>query len=200
MKSGSRDYRQSARAAATSGNTERIMAATFELFIERPFDQITLAAVAERAGVGLQTVIRRVGTKDGLVAAVNEWLAPRIADGGLGPPGNPDPGHVAAAFRRHYDKWAAAIDRTMTQAGSSPALAANARNGRDAHRGWLATTFAAALAASAEPEVLRGRLVAVTGVEFWLVLTRHEGLTADQAEQTLQTLITAILTDEGPSS
>jgi AcrR family transcriptional regulator len=200
MKSGSRNYQQSARAAATSGNTERIMAAAFELFLERPFEQITLAGVAERAGVGLQTVIRRVGTKDGLVAAVNSWLAPRVADDGLGAPGNPDPAHVAAAFRRHYDKWATAIERTLTQADSSPALAANASSGRAAHREWLGVTFADALATARRPDVLRGRLVAVTGVEHWLVLTRHEGLTADQAEQTLRMLMTAILADEGTPS
>ena len=198
MKSGSRGYRQSARAAATSGNTERIMAAAFELFIERPFDQITLPAVAERAGVGLQTVIRRVGTKDGLVAAVDAWLAPQVAAEGLGAPDDSDPAHVAAAFRRHYDKWAAAIERTLTQADSSPALAANAESGRAAHREWLATAFADALASSPDPDLLRGRLVAVTGVELWLVLTRHEGLTPDQAEQTLRTLITATL-HEGQS-
>jgi AcrR family transcriptional regulator len=198
MKSANRGYRQSARAAATSGNTERIMAAGFELFIERPFDQITLAAVAERAGVGLQTVIRRIGTKDGLVAAVNAWLGPQIAADGLGPPGDPDPAHVAAAFRNLYDRWAPAIERTLAQADSSPALAANAESGRTAHREWLAATFAAALTASPAPETLRGRLAAVTGVEIWLVLTRHEGLTAGQAEQTLRTLITAIL--EGPQS
>ncbi|HEX5199988.1 MAG TPA: helix-turn-helix domain-containing protein [Actinoplanes sp.] len=193
MKSEGRGYRQAARAEATTGNTERIMAAAFELFVERPFDQITLPAVAERAGVGLQTVIRRVGTKDGLVAAVNAWLAPRVAADGPGAPGNPDPVHVAAAFRRLYERWALAIERTLAQAESSPALAANAASGRAAQRAWLAATFADALAASPEPDLLRARLVAVTGVEVWLVLTRHEGLSADQAEQTLRLLITASL-------
>ena len=44
------------------------------LFMERPWDQITLAEPwRERAGGGLQTLIRRVGTKDGLARAVNTW-------------------------------------------------------------------------------------------------------------------------------
>jgi AcrR family transcriptional regulator len=199
MKSGSRAYRQGARAAATTENTERILSAAYQLFIERPFDQITLAAVAERAGLGLQTVIRRVGTKDGLVAAVNEWLGPQITE--LGEPGGPaaDPAAVAAAFRRLYDRWAPAIERTLSQADSSPALAANAENGRAGQRAWLAAAFADALAGAAAPAVLRARLVALTGVEFWLVLTRHEGLTPEQAEQTVAILLTATLTEGTPS-
>ena len=200
MKSGTRAYRQGARAAATTENTERILSAAYELFIDRPFDQITLAAVAERAGLGLQTVIRRVGTKDGLVAAVYEWLGPQVADG-LGEPGGPaaDPAAVAAAFRRHYGRWGPAIERTLTQADNSPALATNAENRRAGHRAWLDAAFAGALAAATEPAVLRARLVALTGVEFWLVLTRHEGLTPEQAEQTVATLLTATLTERTAS-
>jgi AcrR family transcriptional regulator len=193
VKLGTRGYQQRARAAATTENTDRILSAAFELFIERPFDQITLAAVAERAGLGLQTVIRRVGTKNGLVEAVNAWLGPQIAEG-LGAPRDGDPADVAADFRRHYDQWAPVIERTLTQADSAPALQANAENGRAAHRGWLSETFAGALAGAPEPDVLRARLVAVTGVELWLVLTRHEGLTSDQAEQAVADLLTALLT------
>ena len=45
------------------------MEAAVAAFEAKPFDQITLAEVAERAGVGVQTLIRRVQTKDGLVRA-----------------------------------------------------------------------------------------------------------------------------------
>jgi AcrR family transcriptional regulator len=189
-----RQYRQAARADAASRNTERILGAALELFIERPYDQITLAAVAQRAGVGLQTLIRRVGTKDGLAEAVGAWIAPQVAED-LGTPPGPDPARVAAAFRRHYQRWAAVLDRNLTQQDSSPALAANAEGGRRAHREWIEEAFAEPLAALAEPvrSTLRARLVAVTGVELWLVLTAHEGLTAGQAEDTIAMLVRAAL-------
>ena len=74
-----RTYVQRDRAKAAEANTRRIYEAGLALFTERPFDQITLGAVAERAGVGLQTVIRRVGTKDGLVRAVGTWMVPQIS-------------------------------------------------------------------------------------------------------------------------
>jgi len=189
-----RQYQQAARAEAADRNTERILAAALELFVERPYDRITLAAVAERAGVGVQTLIRRVGTKDGLAEAVGAWVAPQVASD-LGDPPGPDPDGVAAAFRRHYERWAAALDRTLSQQDSSPALAANAEGGRRAHREWIEQAFTDPLAARPEPArtTLRARLVAVTGVELWLVLTTHEGLTAGQAENTIAMLVRAAL-------
>jgi len=170
------------------------MQATLELFVERPFELVTLAAVAERAGVGMQTVIRRVGTKDGLVEAVGEWVAPQVR-AALGAPLSADPAVVAAAFRRHYTQWGAVLERTQSQEDSSPALQVSAENGRTAHRRWIAAAFADFLATVPAPA--RGpalaELVAVTGVELWLVLTKYEGLSPDQAEDTVTTLISACL-------
>src|SRR3954469_12174242 len=115
-----RPYRQTRRAAEAEANTERILRAAFDLFLERPFDQITLAAVAERAGVGLQTLIRRVESKDGLARAVNAWMGPRI-DAARGAPDGSDPAAVAAALMRHYEPYGAVIDRTIRQEDVAPA-------------------------------------------------------------------------------
>src|SRR5438874_3100195 len=104
MKAAVRPYHQRTRAAGAEANTERILRAAHDLFLERPFDQVTLAAVAERAGVGLQTLIRRVGTKDGLARAVNAWIEPQVA-ADRGAPDSADPAQVAAAIARHYERW-----------------------------------------------------------------------------------------------
>src|SRR5215212_9782829 len=115
----SRPYRQRRRAEAA---TEGILQAGLDLFLERPWDQITLAAVAERAGVGLQTVIRRVGTKDGLSRAVNEWTAPKVA-ATRGEATSSEPGGLAASLARHYERWGASTDRLLRQEDVSPSLA-----------------------------------------------------------------------------
>ena len=75
-------------------------------FVAKPFDQITLAEVAEQAGVGLQTLIRRVQTKDGLVRAVNEWAVAAIGEA-RGEPDSSDPDAVAAAIARQYERFGA---------------------------------------------------------------------------------------------
>src|SRR4051812_18036243 len=67
-----RTYRMTARAEAAQATAERILDAAVEVFWEHPTDQIPLDAVARRAGVTKQTVLRRFGSKDELVAAAWE--------------------------------------------------------------------------------------------------------------------------------
>jgi len=197
----SRPYRQRRRAEAAEANTERILQAGLDLFLERPWDQITLAAVAERAGVGVQTLIRRVDTKDGLSRAVNDWVGPQVA-ATRGGPDSPDPHVVAAALARHYERWGAATDRTLRQEDASPSLAAAAAAGRRAHREWLEAAFAAPLAArsGAARTDLLARLIGVCGVELWLVLRRDAGLSVDAARSAVADLIAACLANPSPES
>ena len=189
-----RPYRQRRRAAAAEANTERILQAGLDLFVERPWDQITLAAVAERAGVGLQTVIRRFGTKDGLSRAVNEWTAPQILES-RGEPSGDDPVAVAAALARQYERWGASTDRMLRQEDVSPSLTEAAVAGRAAHREWVELVFAAQLAPLPEPSRTDrlARLIAVCGVELWLVLRRDGGLTVPSASAAVADLIAASL-------
>jgi AcrR family transcriptional regulator len=196
-----RPYRQRRRARAAEDRTERILAAALELFAERPFAQITLAAVAERAGVGLQTLIRRVGTKDGLARAVNAWVAPQIA-ADRGAPSSADPATVAAAIARHYERWGEVTERTVRQADASPALAEQAEGGRRAHREWVAAAFAEPLAARppAARARLHARLVAVCGVELWNVLRRDEALAFADARDAVADLIAASLSSPIPDT
>jgi len=189
-----RSYVQRDRARAAEANTERILAAALELFAEQPFHRITLAAVADRAGVGVQTVVRRVGSKDGLVRAVNAWVEPRIG-AERGPPDSSDPATVAARIARQYERWGALIDRTLRQEDVSPALAEGADGGRRAHRAWIEAAFAAELRGrpAAARRRLRAQLVAVCGVELWHVLRRDQGLSASAARDAVAGLISACL-------
>ena len=185
-----REYTQRARAESAEANTVRILAAALDLFREQPFEKITLNEIARRAGVGVQTVIRRYGSKDGLSRAVNEWMRPQIAEL-RGTPEGDDPASVADAIARHYERWGDLTERMLSQAQSSPALAEAAEGGRVAHRAWVEDVFAAQLAASADPEVLRAKLVAVCGVQFWSVLRGDEGLSEAAAREAVADLITA---------
>ena len=182
-----RPYRQRRRAAAAEANTERILRAANELFEERPWDQITFAAIAERADVGTQTIIRRFGTKDGVARAVTAWLTPQIDAARDVPVGAP-PTDVAAALERHYERWGASADRTLRQQDASPALAQAAAGGRRAHREWVERVFP-----EASPDTI-GRLIGICGVELWLVLRRE--LSASATRDAVRDLITATLERE----
>ena len=191
-----RPYRQRERAAAAEANTERILQSALDLFVERPWDQITLAAIAERAGVGLQTVIRRFGTKDGVSRAVNQWIAPQIAET-RGEPDGVDPAAVAAALARHYERWGASTDRMLRQEDVSPALTEAAAAGRAAHREWVERVFAPQLAALSKPSRTDrlARLIGVCGIELWLVLRRDGGLSVGAARRAVADLIASTESD-----
>jgi AcrR family transcriptional regulator len=193
-----RPYRQTARAQAAEERTERILQAALDLYAEASLDQLPLAAVAERAGVGLQTLIRRVGTKDGLVAAVNAWIGPQVA-AVLGPPPAGDADEtcagVATATGRVYERWGAVIGRSLLEEQSSVDRRAAAEAGRDAHRQWVAAAFAGELAAlpPARRRIVRAQLVGLSGVELWLVLTRSESLAPAEARTVVADLLRSAL-------
>jgi AcrR family transcriptional regulator len=67
-----RPYRMVARAEAAAATAERILDAAIEVFWETPGEQFSLDEVARRAGVTVQTVIRRFGGRGGLFAAAAE--------------------------------------------------------------------------------------------------------------------------------
>jgi AcrR family transcriptional regulator len=192
----SRAYRQEARARAAADNTQRIIDAALELFLQRPFDHVTLNAVAERAGVGLQSVIRRVGTKDGLAAMVDEWIGPQVA-ATLGDPATvTGAADLANRFCAHHERWGLLIERTLHQSDVSPVIAANAERGRVAHREWVVAACADALAAvdGGARRRLTARLVAVTGVEVFQTLRRDEGLSLADTHAALTDLVSGCLT------
>ena len=54
-----RPYRMQARLDAVAETRERILGAAHGLWLARPYDQVTIGAVAEAAGVSRQTVIRQ---------------------------------------------------------------------------------------------------------------------------------------------
>src|SRR5688500_5567132 len=79
MSGGKRPYRMDARARQAAETGERILDAAVDLFWEQPIDDMSLEAIASRASVTVQTVIRRFGGKDGLITAAVQRETERVA-------------------------------------------------------------------------------------------------------------------------
>ena len=73
-----RPYRMKARAQAAEATAQAIIAAARVLFAERPYDQVSLPAIAQGAGVTVQTVLRRFGSKEELFAAAAQHRSGQI--------------------------------------------------------------------------------------------------------------------------
>lgn len=189
-----RPYVMSARAEATARTGERILDAAIDLFWEQPTDRLSLEDVARRADVSVQTVIRRFGGKDGLLAAAGEREAARIADQRAEAP----VGDVTGAVRvlvDHYEEMGDRVLKMLAEESHVTGLRPIVEQGRVVHRHWCARVFAPALAARPESsrDRLLAQLMAVCDVQTWALLRRTCGLGRPDVELALVELLTPLM-------
>jgi AcrR family transcriptional regulator len=168
-----RPYRMVTRAEAAAQTRRRIVEAAFLLYTERDFEQVSLEDVAARAGVAERTVLRRFGSKEGLLDAVAESANQAIEERRE----NVSPGNVAAAVRcavGDYERYGDATMRLLCQEGRVAAFAHIAEHGRRLHREWVERAFAPQLSrrSGAARRRLLAQLVAITDVYMWKLLRR----------------------------
>lgn len=189
-----RPYRQDARAAKAAENTRRIVAAAQELFAERLYDQVSLADVSARAGVGTQTLIRRFPTKDALVRGIAEIVGGRVvAQRAEAPVG--DVAGAVANLVEHYEDAGDMALHMLAQEDRVEAFADITREGRKVHRDWTARVFAPQLDGLAKPdlELRLAQLVALCDVYTWKLLRRDQGLSRARTERALTEMIDGLV-------
>lgn len=183
-----------ARREAVEQTRERILAAAFDLWLGRPYDQVTLDAVAEAAEVSRQTVHRQFGSKDDLLVAVIDWRAPQEAEAD----DSVVPGDVAGAVAQHvsrYEQMGDAVARFLQMEGRVEAVDRLLEHGRRAHRAWLERVFHDQLRpldpAGREQAVLA--LYAASDVTVWKLLRRDHGCSRPQTEAIIRRLVDGVL-------
>lgn len=191
-----RPYRMTARADAAERTGQAIVDAVLSLIPEHGWDEITLEAVAARAGVSVRTVIRRFGSKEGLIAAVGARARELIlAQRTGGTPGDLD--GIAAELTEHYERWGANALWLLEHRRRVPLLDAQARDGIALHEAWVRDVFAPNLAALGGGRAVRRRrlaqLAAVTDVHTWELLRHRAGLDRRQTELAIRELCAGIL-------
>ena len=177
----SRSYDMSKRASSAAETGRRILQATLDLFMEGPLANVTLAAVAERAGVTVQTVIRRFSDRTGLINATAEYSTANVASQRDAAP----VGDLAAAVENlleHYETTATLALKLLSEEDTSPVLARITEGGRQYHRQWCARVFAPFLEELSGPDRDRrlAQLVALCDVYTWKLLRLDAGLSRDQ--------------------
>jgi AcrR family transcriptional regulator len=189
---GKRAYRMRARREAVERTRERILQAAYALWLERPYDEVTVEAVADAAGVSRQTVHRQFGSKDELVVAVTDWRGPR--EDALR---EVKPGDVDAAVRRAIERneeMGDAVVRFLELEGRIEAAAYMLKQGREAHRAWIEHVFAPRLPGrgrARERAVLA--LYAATDVTVWKLLRRDFGQSPSDTEAIVRQLVEGVL-------
>jgi len=195
LKRRTRRYSQLARAQSTEATGRHIVEAFLARLMTQWFDQITLDRVAQDAGVTVQTVVRRFGGKDGLLAEAVKILAVQIRAQRGNPQG--DIAGIVASLFGDYENTGDAVIRLLALGPRHPALQAVLEFGRAEHRGWVATALSQPLSRldSARRTRALDALVIVTDVYTWKLLRRDMARSETAAQAIMRSLILAALAE-----
>jgi AcrR family transcriptional regulator len=196
-----REYRMTSRAQAAERTGERIIDAMLGLYADLPYDRIRLEDVAARAEVTVQTVIRRFGTKHGLLAAtVTRELTHLAADRAAAVGETPE--ETLHSLVGYYEAHAALILKLYAEANQAPGVPELAARSRSYHVSWCREAFAGHLQRTPDEATRTRRLaqvVAVCDATTWRILRVDGGLSAAQTETALRELLLPLLTPVVPA-
>jgi len=196
-----RTYDMRGRAAEADRTRARILDATVALAGEVPLAACTLPAIADRAGVSVQTVLRAYGSRDGLFAAATTRGREQVVAQRETPVGDADA--ALELLAEHYEAWGGTMLLLLAQESWEPVAAEITASGRMLHRDWVRDVFAPALeqlAASDRDETV-DLLVAATDLYTWKLMRRDRGLDRAATIGRMRRLVASVLASiDAPAS
>ena len=180
------------RGAAVAATRERILAATIELgYGDLDLDP-TLERIAARAGVSVQTVLRRFGSRAALLDEALAAAQAAVAHERVPGAGERDP---LVPLLVHYRLRGAFSLRMLAREDTDARAAEITAGGRRLHRDWVGGAFADRLARHdpARLEALTDLLVVATDVYAWKLLALDRRLPEALVLDRMHTLVDAIL-------
>ena len=191
-----RSYRQKVRAAAAEASSKRIL----EAFLKRAetgwFEDITLDALAQDAGVTVQTVIRKYGGKAGLLKAASGHLGKLVTVRRTAKAGDID--RLIDALTVDYEASGRLVVRLLSQEEKHSVLKPSVDSGRQFHRDWLSSVFAETLEplTPARCTACLDALVVATDVYVWKLVRVDMGRPVSAYKTIVKRMVRAALQGE----
>lgn len=166
-----RQYKQVAREQAQQRTREALLETAIDEFYAGRWSETSLAALAARAGVTKQTLLRHFGSKEGLLIQALVRGAAQVLDERWNAP----VGDVAGAIENlldHYEIWGQRSRRIGAWQDAPSVLAKLAQAGRQVHYQWIEFVFAPQLEGLdvADSSRLRSELIVICDVQTWWIL------------------------------
>lgn len=199
-----RSYQMSARADQVARNDQKIRDAVAELWLKLPLPELTLEKVAARSGVTVRTILRKYGSKEGLIKNLIENDGGRFTSKRMQVTPGDLPG-ILDALLEEYELMGDAIIRTLTVEYEFPSTAVILEKARAIHRDWCARVFSPFLPdPSTEPyEIILSSFISATEFYLWKLMRKDLGKSPKQTRQiflyTLESLANQSLTKRSVS-
>ena len=192
------------RARQAQQTRDEILRAARRLFAEHGYARTTVRQIAEAAGVSAQTVYDSVGSKQALVARLNDLIDVEAGVGAIVAEtlSSPDPTVIAATqsriTRSILEHCPDIIRALVTGASSEPELAAVLDEGHRRHLAGARQVVGVlrergALADGVDPARAAEELAAVADVRFAVVLRETYGWSLDRVEKHIARLSRELL-------
>ncbi len=175
-----------------------ILKAARRLFAERGFTKTTVRDIAQAAGVSAQTVYDSIGSKQAVVARLNDLIDSEAGIGAIIGPvaASRDPQQVAALSARitraMIENCGDIIRAIVTGAAAEPEIQAVLDDGHRRHLEGARTVVGLlqgmdALVSTADLAATSETLAAITDFRFALILRENYGWTLDRIEEWMTT-------------
>ena len=173
-----RTYNSPLREEQMEQTREKLLDQVAEMLASESLDEVTVAAVAERAKVSVRTAYRYFPTKEALIDGFNQWMGKRF-----GTPKLPDsldeiPAMTEALFRS-FD-----TNERLLRASRRSGAGAEIRKRRKAEQVRVVSKAVAKAAPHLDESEVRkiGAVIhALTGSELWLGMRDTWGLSTEEA-------------------
>jgi AcrR family transcriptional regulator len=187
---GKRQYRMAARAEAKAATRTRILDAAQSAAEELPAEEVTLAVVAKRAGVSVQTILRHFGSREELSLATVIHVAMQMG-GDRDVEASWGTERIVGVLVDHYERHGDRVLWMLAQEHRDPRIKQLADYGRVVHGEWCEDAFAPALKGlrGARRKRLVAQLVAATDIYVWKILRRDRELSLAQAKLAIVELL-----------
>jgi AcrR family transcriptional regulator len=183
-----------------------ILLSARRLFAERGFARTSVRDIAQAAGVSSQTVYNSIGSKQAVVARLNELIDSEAGIGAIVGPiaASRDPQQLAALpariTRSMLENCGDIIHAVVTGAAAEPEIQAVLDEGHRRHLEGARTVVRLlqdmnALASTADSAATSETLAAITDFRFGLVLRESYGWSLDRIEEWMTATSRSLLLD-----
>ncbi len=185
-----RQYKQVAREQAQQRTRDALLETAIDEFYGERWNETSLTALAARAGVTKQTLLRHFGSKEGLLIQALVRSATQVLDERWSAPVG-DIGGAVENLLDHYEVWGPRARRIGAWQDAPPALAKLSQAGRQLDYQWIEFVFAPQLERLSEAgsSRLRAELIVICDVQSWWILAHDLRLGRSEVKTVLTGMV-----------